>query len=155
MSKGLGHTQKLVLDVLREHHGEKPSFRWVDARTVAHRRVCDGVVEYDEGASRGKEWRCPVCGGKRVPTEADVETIRRAIRTLAKRGVVEVDHYERETERTTTWWWDRRERRTTDPAYRKMLVARLTLTPEEQKDEEERHKRLLEAVAAEEGLTDS
>jgi hypothetical protein len=110
MSRGLGETQRFVLAELgrdreedrrrRWRRGWWTPFWWVTALDLAQRRA----------------------GGP--PTPADLEAIRRAIRTLAARGLVKADH----------WAWIDRRHFEHRPA-RRMLYVRLPLSAEEQERE--------------------
>jgi hypothetical protein len=60
MSRGLGELQRFVLEQLESRRG------WIDVGWLAYRRYGDGR-----------------------PTAAQVESLRRAVRTLAARGLVE------------------------------------------------------------------
>jgi hypothetical protein len=98
MSRGLGKVERLVLDALRSHQQHADFYhRWLSAYVIPHFRVCSGPLDYAGrdafSRSRKKEWRCQRCGGPDVISAAEAESLRRAIRTLAKAGLVEVEHY--------------------------------------------------------------
>ena len=117
MSRGLGKSERLVLDALRLHQQYADfNHRWLSAYAIAHFRTCSGPLEYAGravfGRSHKKEWRCQRCGGPHEISAAQAESLRRAIRTLAKAGLVEADHY-------------------------RVLEARLPLTTDEKKREDE------------------
>jgi hypothetical protein len=99
MSRGLGKVERFILDVLRSHQQHTDFYsRWLSAYAIAHFRVCSGPLEYVRrfaamGRSRKNEWQCKRCGGPDEISAAEAESLRRAIRTLAKAGLVEVEHY--------------------------------------------------------------
>jgi hypothetical protein len=103
MSKGHGAAQRFVLDRLGEEQGRKPWHRWVPVTTIARDRA------------------------GRQPTTAEAESIRRAIRTLARAGKIET--------KTDSW--------------RGSVLARLPLTAAERKaDQAYERKRQRESDAA-------
>ncbi len=90
MSRGLGKAQRLVLDALRSHQQHADFYhRWLSAYEIAHFRDCGGKLELDGG----RTWRCKKCGGPHEVSLAEIESLRRAIRTLAAAGLVEAEHY--------------------------------------------------------------
>ena len=107
MSRGPGAAQRFVLDRLAQEQGNKPWDRWVTASTIARDRA-------------GKE-----------PTAAEAESVRRAIRTLARDEKVET--------RLDRWYG--------------VLLARLPLTAAERKADQAHEKR--EAERAEKRAWDN
>jgi hypothetical protein len=98
MSRGLGKSERLVLDALELHqHYADFNHRWLNACAIAHFRACSGQLEYAGrpvfGRDRKTKWRCQRCGGPREISMAETESLRRAIRTLAKAGRIEAIHY--------------------------------------------------------------
>jgi hypothetical protein len=86
------------LDALRLHQQYAEfNHRWLSAYAIAHFRKCSGQLEYAGrpvfSRSRKAEWRCQRCGGPHEINMAETESLRRAIRALAKAGRVEVIHY--------------------------------------------------------------
>jgi hypothetical protein len=91
MSRGLGKAQRLVLDALRAHQrGADIYHRYLSAYEIAHFGACDGKLEEGGGiwARGGLQRRCKKCGGPHEISLAEAESVRRAIRTLAKAGLV-------------------------------------------------------------------
>jgi hypothetical protein len=148
MSRGLGKTQRLVLESVEAKQSKPIGYRYVTAYEIAHRRICAGTLEWDGDDFTG-EWACEVCGGEREAGAADIEAVRRAIRTLGKAGRVEVAHYHHPTEIKWKNRWVYFSRGTA----RKMLMARLPLTAEEKAEEEEAMRRFRAALAAFTGRT--
>ena len=95
MSRGAGAAQRFVLDRLAQEQARKPWERWVDAPTIARDRA------------------------GQTPTAAQAESVRRAIRTLAREGTIE----------TKAGLWSGR------------LLARLPLTATERKADHAHEKR--------------
>lgn len=142
MSRGLGRTQRVVLDALGEQQDREPEWRWMSVREIVHREQCASGLEWD-GDYRGGEWRCETCGAPE-PSAAVVESVRRAIRTLSKSHLVETGHFTNPSGRKisgTAYEWEHDGERGhyagTD-SMRKQLYARLTLTTEERQAEDER-----------------
>lgn len=81
MSKGLGAAQRFVLAYLGENNDGNPWTRWTEAdwiaRTRLHRATCN-----DDDDHRA-------CSMDEKPSAAEIESIRRAIRTLARAGHLE------------------------------------------------------------------
>jgi hypothetical protein len=81
MSKGLGHTQRRILEVLEERRASEPEdgaepFVWTDVDTLAWH-------------ISGRDEKEPYV------TRSEVESTRRAVRTLERRGLVETWHGQR------------------------------------------------------------
>jgi hypothetical protein len=99
VSRGLGRTQRFVLDVLAERQRDQPWNGWEYVRSIAgdrrHQEACS------EDDHRWCEWD--------PPTPADVESVRRAVRTLERAGAVETRYVSLDT----------------DPGLRSFLAARL------------------------------
>ena len=98
MSRGPGAAQRFVLDRLAQEQERKPWERWVDAPTIARDRA------------------------GQTPTAAEAESVRRAVRTLARDGTVE----------TKAGLWSSR------------LLARLPLTAAERRADQAHEKREIE-----------
>jgi hypothetical protein len=125
MSRGLGKAQRLVLDALRVYpHG-------LSAYEIVHFGACGGKLTKIEGwDARGERLqRCEKkeCDGPYGIDLAKVETVRRAIRTLAKAGLVESLSYP-------------------------VLCARLPLTPQEKEEEDKIKRHIAALVTAAESL---
>jgi len=150
MSRGLGKTQRLALEVLAGKGQEPPGFRWASVFEIAHRGRCDGTLETD-GEAWNWEWNCDKCHAAR-PTPAETESVRRALKKLASVGLIELAHFVESTGRMHEWVI--RAAYPEFPAARKQIFARLPLTDEEA--EGERLKELdlakrLDALAAKYG----
>jgi len=144
MSRGLGKTQRLVLEVLAERGESPPEFRWVSVFEVAHRARCDGALE-EEGGDLEWEWKCNKCDAAR-PTPSDSESVRRAMRKLADVGLVEFAHFVenigRKHELVNRWAYAE------FPAARKQIFVRLPLTTDEAEAERERERQANARLAA-------
>jgi hypothetical protein len=96
MSRGLGKTQRLVLDALGSHQRHADIYhRYLSACEIAHFGTCGGALRLN-GASFGarrESWHCKKCGGPHEIDIAETESLRRAIRTLSKAGLVESLRY--------------------------------------------------------------
>lgn len=131
MSRGVGVLQRFVvgeLEARRSQEGDAP-YRWQFVFELAadyqHRLTCDG--ECDGTGSPG-------CRFGYEMTRSDVESMRRAVKGLAARGVVEVTY--RYSQRPARHVVPRASRvyaddRQTVDADRRMLSTRLTLSVEE------------------------
>ena len=115
------------------NHHEDFDLRRMSAYEIAHFRDCGGKFHFRRAYGIGEErWRCRKCGWARSGHKskiniAEIESLRRAIRTLSKAGLIE-----------------------SEPDYR--LVAWLPLTAKErrQKARQDREKeRAREAKLAE------
>jgi len=144
MSRGLGKTQRLVLETLAGTAADLPTeYRWVSVFEIAHAGRCDGRLDR-EGGAWSHTWACAECGAAR-PTAAESESVRRAIRKLAAAGLVEAAHFTESIGRRHEWVnrWTYSE----DPTARKQLHARLPLTDDEAVDERRRREERLAALA--------
>ncbi len=151
MSRGLGAVQRLVLDVLAERDEEQSEYRWAGVFEIAHRQVCGGELQW-EGDWPYETWECDACAPGR-PTAATQESIRRAIRTLEKAGLVET---KRENEMAPPLVWRRRwTRYVPRTTFRKQLSARLPLSVEEAEAERDRQRLLMEQLRRDFGLADA
>ena len=138
MSRGLGKTQRLVLEILAEKAAELPEYRWVSVFEIAHHVRCDGDLTTN-GLSFSWEWRCAKCDAVR-PTPAESESVRRAMRKLAAAGLVEADHFVENIGRRHEWV--NRRAYADFPAARKQIFVRLPLTAKEAEEEQERRRQL-------------
>jgi hypothetical protein len=121
-------TQRLVLQALAEARDREADtrFRWRPVVAITHRRFCEGALTWDGDDFEGR-WVCDRCDTDREPSPADLESVRRAVRTLARSGAVEVAHFHQACEVR----WRRRWTREIGWTARKMLCARLPLSVEE------------------------
>ncbi len=144
MSRGLGKTQRLVLEVLAESGELSPEFRWVSVFEVAHRARCAGTLEQD-GSLWEWSWKCDKCEAAR-PTPSDSESVRRAMRKLGDAGLVEVAHFVANIGRKHEWV--NRRAYAGVPAARKQIFVRLPLTTDEAEAERERERQANARLAA-------
>jgi len=144
MSRGLGKTQRLVLEVLAESAEKPPEYRWTSVFEIAHRVRCDGELEM-EGSIWDWAWKCDKCDAAR-PTPAGSESIRRAMRKLSDASLVEVAHFVESIGRRHEWV--NRQAYASFPAARKQIFARLPLTTDEAEAERERQRQADERLAA-------
>jgi len=138
VSRGHGKAQQFVLDTLERRQADNvhPRERWRDPATLAHERH------------------------EREPTEAEVESIRRAIRKLGEEGLLETRHVDAFRDIPTTAQrrkWDEASGEFTDEVetydtYRRrgfrMLQARLPLTAAERKRDRKAESEWQERVEA-------
>jgi hypothetical protein len=144
VSRGLGKTQRHVLDCLAARSGERSDYRWVSVFEIAHHARCEGELEQN-GECWEWYWKCAKCNAAR-PTPAEAESIRRALRALGVAGLVEAKHIMEATGRHMEWV----ERWTYGGgmgAIRRQLFARLPLSVEEAEEERVRQRLLREQLA--------
>lgn len=131
MSKGLGQTQRFVLELLARTPPVEPWRRWRTAHEIAQERA------------------------GRVPTTAELESVRRAIRRLAALGRVETMHpFETRAgePRTVSYYPPGEsvlvEHTYTPDSHRRVLTARLPLNDEERTAEAAHEQERAERIRA-------